>query len=168
MANVREYTLDLSPQSAEQIAKMIESYIKELDTKRRLLIEQLAQLGLPIIEQNAAAAQEPIDNYSTNIVIVDSGNTTTAKLILEGNEVLFVEFGAGIHFNGSSSPNPYSAKFGYEIGGYGKHQGLNDFWFYREDGELIKSHGTKATMPMYRAYEEICNNFIRIAESVFM
>lgn len=169
MANVREYTLALSPKGAEEIERMIQAYINELETKRRLLISELSKLGVPIIQQQMSLAEEPVKQpYDVYINFFDYPDMSRASLNLRGSEVLFVEFGAGVHFNGSGSPNPYASTLGYEIGGYGKHQGLNDFWFYREDGELIKSHGTKATMPMYRAYEEICNSFLRIAEAVFM
>ena len=42
------------------------------------------------------------------------------------------------------------------------------FWFYYADtGEAVMSHGTQATMPMYRAGLEMRRQILAIAKEVF-
>lgn len=94
----------------------------------------------------------------------------TSSIRLTGEDVAFVEFGAGVHYNGhpNSSPNPYGVKLGYTIGSYGWHQGLDDFWSYKDDnGVDVVSYGTEAAMPLFYASEAIKQKYRDIAKSVF-
>ena len=93
--------------------------------------------------------------------------SSTIRLV--GDDVAFVEFGAGIHFNGhpNSSPNPYGVKLGYTIGSYGLGQGLNEYWFYKDGGEWKVSEGTEATMPLFHASEAIKQEYLDVARKVF-
>ena len=56
---------------------------------------------------------------------------------------------------------------GYTIGSYGKGLGKRKVWGYYRDGELILTHGTPATMPMYNALKQACDNIWSIAREVF-
>lgn len=83
---------------------------------------------------------------------------------------MFIEFGAGIHYNGAagSSPHPKGEEFGYTIGSYGQGKGKNESWvYYADSGEWVRSYGTEATMPMYKASVEIIQNIRKIAKEVF-
>ena len=93
-----------------------------------------------------------------------------ATLIVSGKDLLFIEFGAGVHYNGAvgSSPHPLGASKGYTIGSYGKGNGSKDAWYYYSDtGEVVKSHGTQATMPVYKAGVEMRQQMLKIAKEVF-
>lgn len=83
---------------------------------------------------------------------------TGYKVIAEGPEVTFIEFGAGVYYNppAGTSPHPRGADLGFVIGGYGKGQGKQNAWgYYAEDGNLVITHGTAAQTPLYRAFEEV-------------
>lgn len=99
--------------------------------------------------------------------IDNRGNVTV--VVANGEDAVWIEFGAGVHYNGSvgSSPNPYGAKLGFIIGGYGKGNGRKETWGFYEDGELKITHGTPAKMPMANAVTALCNEFPRIAKEVF-
>lgn len=57
---------------------------------------------------------------------------------------------------------------GYTIGSYGKGLGKNDYWvYYTDDGRFLTSHGTEATMPVYKAGQEIIKRIREIAKEVF-
>lgn len=161
----------LSQRSIQNAVSEIRKYREELSDKNRLFVQKLCELGIPVIDQNIAAAQGDSDkNHNTYIKINSFGSYAQAQLIVEGVDLLFIEFGAGIHYNSSagSSPHPKGQEFGYTIGSYGKGKGANDYWFYYADtGESVKSRGTEATMPVYKASVEIIQNIRRIAKEVF-
>ena len=167
----KKISISLSSKSIQNAIKEIEAYRKQFIDRNELFVRRLAEVGIPVIDQNIAAAQGDSEkNHNTYIKINSFGCYSEAKLVVEGSDLLYIEFGAGIHHNGSAgaSPHPKGKEFGYTIGSYGKGQGKNDFWFYYADtGEAVMSHGTEATMPVFRASQEIIQNIRRIAKEVF-
>lgn len=167
----KKISISLSQKSIQNAINEVRKYQRELIDKNELFVRRLAELGIPIINQNIAAAQGDSDkNHNTYIKINSFGSYSEAKLVVEGSELLYIEFGSGIHYNGSAgtSPHPKGKEFGYTIGSYGKGQGKNDFWFYYAGtGEAVMSHGTESTMPVYKASVEIIHNIRRIAREVF-
>lgn len=163
--------ISLSEKSIRNAINEIEVYKRQFIERNEAFVRRLAELGIPVIDQNIAAAQGDSDkSHNTYIKINSFGSYSEAKLVVEGKSILFIEFGAGIRYNGSSgtSPHPKGEEFGYTIGSYGKGQGSKDFWFYYADtGESVMSHGTEATMPVFRASQEIIQNIRRIAREVF-
>ncbi len=163
--------ISLSEKSIRNAINEIEVYKRQFVERNEVFVRRLAELGIPVIDQNIAAAQGDSDkSHNTYIKINSFGSYSESKLVVEGKSILFIEFGAGIRYNGSSgtSPHPKGEEFGYTIGSYGKGQGSKDFWFYYADtGESVMSHGTEATMPVFRASQEIIQNIRRIAREVF-
>ena len=82
---------------------------------------------------------------------------------------MFIEFGAGVKYNGPAgqSPHPIGKEIGYTIGSFGNGHGKQNTWGYIEDGKLILTHGTKATMPVYSASLKIANEVETVARRVF-
>lgn len=167
----KKISISLSQKSIQNAINEVRKYQRELIDKNELFVRRLAELGIPIINQNIAAAQGDSDkNHNTYIKINSFGSYSEVKLVVEGSELLYIEFGSGIHYNGSAgtSPHPKGEEFGYTIGSYGKGQGSKDFWFYYADtGEAVMSHGTESTMPVYKASVEIIQNIRRVAREVF-
>lgn len=167
----KKISISLSQKSIQNAINEVRKYQRELIDKNELFVRRLAELGIPVIDQNIAVAQGDSDkNHNTYIKINSFGSYSEAKLVVEGSELLYIEFGSGIHYNGSAgtSPHPKGEEFGYTIGSYGKGQGSKDFWFYYADtGEAVMSHGTQSTMPVYKASMEIIQNIRRIAREVF-
>ena len=161
----------LSQKSIQKAIDEIKKYQKSLRSKNEIFIKRLCELGIPVINQNILAAQGDSDkNHNTYIKINSFGNYAEAHLICEGKSILFIEFGAGIYHNGAagSSPHPKGEEFGYTIGSYGQGKGKNNSWVYVSDsGEWVRSYGTEATMPMYKASVEIIQNIRKIAKEVF-
>lgn len=157
--------------SIDDAINEIINYQNSLNDKCVVFVEKLSEIGIPIINKNISSAKGDSDKgHNTYIKINSFGSYSQAKLIVEGKDILFIEFGAGIHYNGSagSSPHPRGQEFGYTIGSYGQGKGKNDFWFYYADtGESVMSHGTQATMPVYKASLEIRKKILKIAREVF-
>lgn len=157
--------------SLDEAIRQIRQYQNSLNDKCALFVRRLAEVGIPVIDENIAAAQGDSDKgHNTYIKINSFGSYSQAELIVESKSILWIEFGAGVHFNGhlGSSPHPKGEELGYTIGSYGKGQGKNDFWFYYADsGEAVMSRGTQATMPVYKAGLEIKRQILKIAREVF-
>lgn len=157
--------------SLQSAIKQIQQYRDDLLRKCDLFVRRLAEVGIPVIDQNISAAAGDSDKgHNTYIKLNSFGSYSQATLVCEGKDLLFIEFGAGVHYNGAagSSPHPKGEEMGYTIGSYGKGQGKNDFWFYYADtGEAVMSHGTQATMPMYKAGVEMRRQILTIAKEVF-
>ena len=105
---------------------------------------------------------------SVNVVVEDNGNITL--VIANGDDAVFIEFGAGVYYNGGvgSSPNPLGAALGYTIGSYGKGNGAKNVWGFKgSDGQLHLTHGVPASMPMYKAMMAVVNDIEQIAREVF-
>ena len=160
-----------NPKSIQNCIKQIEAYRDDLSRKCELFVRRLAELGFPVIDSNIAAAQGTSDkNHNTYIKINSFGSYSQAELIVEGQGILFIEFGAGIYYNGSAaaSPHPLGKEFGYTIGSYGQGKGKQSAWgYYDKSGALVITHGTEATMPVYKAGLEIRKQMLKIAKEVF-
>ena len=163
----------------------LQEYQKKLPSLMETFITKLVLLGVPIIDERIMSASGDKDRgHNTNVRIRAFGSYTEAVLTVEGRDIVFFEFGAGIHFNGAvgTSPRPSESgtmngityditggeELGYTIGSYGNGQGAKDYWFYVADsGEKVRSYGTEATMPMYAASMEIIKNVYTVAKEVF-
>lgn len=163
--------MSLSHDSIQNAIKQLRAYQSGLKSKNELFLKRLTGLGIPVIDQNIAASQgDSNKNHNTYIKINSFGNYTQVTLVCEGVDLLFIEFGAGIKYNtpAGTSPHPKGQELGYTIGSYGEGKGKDDSWiYYSETGEWVRSYGTKATMPVYKASVEIMQNIRRIAKEVF-
>ena len=93
-------------------------------------------------------------------------------VIADGEDAVWAEFGAGVHHNGTSSPHPKAAEFGFTIGSYGYHQGLKDSWYFKKDksdpnSPRVYTYGAPASMPMYKAMTKVIQEIGAIAREVF-
>lgn len=170
MANKR-FKSDLSVKGINNLIKELNAYKSELATKNELFVQRLAEVGLPVIESRIAASEGDSDkNHNAYIKINKYDTYARATLIVEGKDLLFIEFGAGIHYNtaAGTSPHPKGNELGYTIGSYGLGQGAKDYWYYEDEtGYKQLSHGTQATMPVYSAYVTIKQQILAIAREVF-
>lgn len=169
----------------DKAIKELKRYKQTLYSKGEIFVRRLAEIGIPVIDSRIAKAEgDSNPNHYTHIELMSFEEYSEARLVVDGKDIAFFEFGAGVHFNGSagSSSRPstsgsmngadYSTtggeELGYTIGSYGKGQGKNDSWFYKADnGDVIRSYGTEATMPLYHATLEILNSIEQIAKEVY-
>jgi len=101
---------------------------------------------------------------SVSVTTQDAGEVVL--VVATGDDAIFIEFGAGVHFNGASgySPHPWGEEHGFLIGEYGQGLGSREQWPIMTG---FWSYGTKATMPMYRAVMELKDVFPSMAKEVF-
>ena len=171
----RTITLDIfNPASIDAAVKEIREYADWVKRKTDELRERVAYFIAKDASAvfNTAVADDLIGEGavigSVNVVVEDNGNMTL--VIANGEDAVFMEFGAGVYYNGGvgSSPNPLGAALGYTIGSYGKGNGAKAVWGFKgEDGALHLTHGVPASMPLYRALQSVVNDIEQIAREVF-
>lgn len=163
----------LSEKEIDRAIKELERYKQELIRKTALLREKVADRIANLSRSGFAGAV--VDDVlrggvKTAQVQVSLDNHENVSLVIaNGEDAVWVEFGAGVFHNGStgSSPHPEGAELGFTIGGYGKGMGKKEVWGYYEDGELRLTHGTPAIMPMYNAVRTVCEEIADVAREVF-
>jgi hypothetical protein len=174
----------LSLSSIKKLQDSLKAYSDSLTDKCERVVRELADIGLKEAERQISKAGYTYEQTKNNGYIESGSNTdhysevkvttlngySRADLIVNGKDIAFIEFGSGVHYNGAvgQSPNPDGQKLGMVIGSYGKGNGKEDVWgYYAESGELILSHGTKATMPMYNATMKMYKAAPKVVKQVF-
>ena len=163
----------LSVRDIDRAMRELEQYKQDIIRKTDLLREKVAGRLAELSRDGFAGAV--VDDLlkggqrtaQVDVSIDQRGNITLA--IARGEDAVWVEFGAGVHYNGSAgtSPHPKGSELGFTIGGYGKGMGKKDVWGFYEDGKLRLTHGAPATMPMYNAVKTVCDEIAEIAREVF-
>ena len=163
----------LSTKSIDKAIKEIKAYKDEVRLKTVQLVRALASIGLTVVDSNKfAEGDTDASNTNAYVEVEERGTTAIAHLYLAGmgEDVAFIEFGAGVYYNGSagSSPNPFGQKLGLTIGSYGKGHGKENSWYYRDANKIFRvSFGTKAAMPLAKADEAIRDQFFDVARAIF-
>lgn len=99
---------NLSQKSIGNAIKELKAYQNSLRDKNELFLKRLCELGIPVIDENIMLVQGDSDkNHNTYIKINRFGNYAQATLVCEGSGLLFIEFGAGIHYNGAAGSIPH-------------------------------------------------------------
>lgn len=163
----------LSERGIDKAIKELEQYKQELIRKTSLLREKVADRIAELAQSgfNGAVVDDMLKGgVKTAQVTVSLSNTDDISLVIaNGEDAVWVEFGAGVYHNGSAgaSPHPEGSELGFTIGGYGKGMGKRDVWGYYEGDTLRLTHGTPSIMPMYNAVKTVCDEIADIAREVF-
>lgn len=167
----------LSESEISRALKELAEYKQEILRKTELLREKVAErladearsgFSGAVVDEQILKGGSASPKYAQVDVSVDNRGSVTV-VVAKGEDAVWVEFGAGVYFNGSpgSSPHPRGVELGMTIGGFGKGNGKKETWGFYEDGELKLSRGTPARMPMSRAVTTVCNDIQEIAKEVF-
>ena len=163
--------------SSEEVRRAI----KEVTEFKQDLMLNSKKLQYRVAEMMSERPQQGFNNSKVDELLSANGRSPDVSVsvsqqgnitlvIANGADAVFVEFGAGVYNNGSvgSSPHPKGQQLGFTIGGYGKGNGAKEVWGFLQDGEVKFTHGTKATMPMQKALNEVCPKIYQIAREVFV
>ncbi len=165
----------LDPKSIERAISEIREYkaeiVRKTDLLRRTVAEKIAE------DARGGFASAVVDDLlpdsggarSANVDVTIDEQDNVSIVIANGEDAVWVEFGAGVYANGAvgSSPHPKGQELGFTIGGYGKGFGARQVWGFYEDGVLKLTHGTPAAMPLYHAMQRVCDDVAAIAKEVF-
>ena len=154
----KEITTTLDQAALTKAIKEIRRYKREIEQKTQRLAQIVAEKIATLAAGGFASSSVDVlvdggawRSAHASVQIEDGGNMKV--IVATGSDVIWCEFGAGVHFNGGagSSPHPLGTKLGYTIGGYGEGHGAQDSWSFNSASGLLETHGTPASMPMYKA-----------------
>lgn len=162
---MKKISIKLDSAEIGKAIKEIQEYREELNKKIELFVDALIHEGMNVAKARLASTRgDSTDASVDSFYISSTGDIIKAVIYLEGEDALFVEFGAGIVFN--PVDHPLAASLGYGPGTYPgqTHVPMPGYWYYG-DGKL--SVGTEATMPIYGAAEHMRNVIVQKANEVF-
>lgn len=182
MAKTISFTLDAA--SIGKAIKELNDYTKDFEQKCKELRKRIAERIKWSAQQGFSTAMvgdiflqvsgkekspaSPIMGSSVQVNVKHEDNVSVVWT--EGEDAVFIEYGAGVYHNGSpgDSPHPWGLEQGFVIGGYGKNHGTQNAWGYRDsDGNIYITHGTPAAMPIYRGAEEAIRAVGELIQEVF-
>ena len=164
----------LSANEIDKAIKILEQYKQELIRKTNLLQIKVAQRLAKLAESGFSGAV--VDDFMQNglrtadvSVDIDYERNDVTVVVASGEDAIWVEFGTGVHYNGSvgTSPHPKGSELGFTIGTYGKGMGKRDVWGFTDDEGFHLTHGAPAVMPMYNAVKLVSDEIVEIAREVF-
>lgn len=171
----------LSVEGINSIISQLQQYKTDLQRRQERFVRRLAEEGFDIaaIQLNDVEEMDWNERHYTSLdtdkqpgtLTIETqfeGEIASCTLTFSGQQVLFIEFGAGFFWN--PLPNPKESEFGYGVGTFPgqKHANDENGWaYYGEDNQWHRSMGIKATMPMYHASVQIREKVVEIAKEVF-
>lgn len=142
--------------------------LKKLDE----VTKRLAEIGFKVAQSEFLAATN-LDNAGVSVKLVKIPNGY--QIQADGEAVCYLEFGAGVYYNGSFGN--YGGERPAGIDGIGEHDTINDSgvskgtqktWAYYDNaGNLIKTHGTYAYQPMFHSLREMERQAEAVIKEVF-
>ena len=164
----------------DEAIKQIDAYKQSLNAKCQRLAQLIAERVAWSASQGFSGSiaddivKPPGERPTPNVTVSIDDRGTIQVVMAEGKDAVFVEFGAGVHYNGGKgmigrSPNPLVEKNGlpFTIGSYDKGNGRKEAWGWIEDETLYVSRGTPAAMPMYHGVQEARAVILDLAREVF-
>ena len=174
MAKSQTKVYPLSVDGINRLVNDLENYKKQLLTKAEQLLNELSKRGIRTAKERIQGTIGDSDKH-VKVEVSDIsyvGNNVIFTITAEGEDILFIEFGAGVFYNGGvvgKSPHPWGEEMGYVIGKYPKGRkgySLGRFMSWTTPSGKI-SMGTKASMPMLGAMETMYKSVDDACKKVF-
>lgn len=162
----------LSVKSIEDAISKIKDYKDKLERLQTELPKALAEYGMERaqIYYDYAAYDIYLDGTGGGADVEVSVEPTPNgySIVARGEKVAFIEFGAGIYFNGDGGSYlgerpPFIAN----IGEYGMGNGSKPTWFFTDEmGESHGTHGTPASNALYFTMRDVKDRITEIAREI--
>ena len=168
---MKSIRFELRTSSIDKAIQELKKYQESINEKIEEFVRVLANDGV-VVARTQLGTLEGDSTASLGVQVNADGDIVKAIIFLQGKDVLFVEFGAGIYYNNGNA-HPLAAQFGYGVGTYKSEHPPNrainpGYWWYRDEGGGLRlSLGTKSVRPIYEAAQNIRNTAIMKAVSVF-
>lgn len=168
---------------SKQILKVVKKMQKQVDDLTKEALNRVVSYATNSAQNSfdkfydEVPADDPFVFVSNTPITQYKDHAWSRKINCVGNQVLFIEFGAGVYYyTGDVEARLYSKYLGnlptrpsmiYEIGGYGQHRGRDDVWFYksqtgresenayyvktnRQGQSIMITHGNRPARALYR------------------
>ena len=155
----------------------IDNAIEQLDALEKKLemlsarMQRLAELGVRVAED--AFTQVALDAEIEPVTVTYKMQKDGFTIIAKGRQVAYMEFGAGVYYNGIE---PYEGERPAGIDPIGGHDTITnsgfslgnfDSWSYKKGDKTIVTHGTPAAQGMYLAEKAMEEEVKRIIKEIF-
>lgn len=171
--------ITLDEASVDNAIKQLRKYEKSLSSKLDDFLDALADIGVDTIDNIVSFIPQDQELDSGTITKVPNklkDGRSRMKIRFTSEDVLFIEFSAGITYGTNDYPLP-SGK-GYGMGTYpdGKGHWDNPYgWYYQDKSSpyainergTVHSYGNPAYMPMYHAIEAMTLQIWATAYKIF-
>lgn len=166
----------------ETVIAQIEQQKEDLKNKERIALERVCQRLITLIQlySNGAVSDElyqeqrskgvstyiPATEYSGGFQCSYVVNKHSATVTVVDKDLFFIEFGAGKYANGF---NPLKDEISMPTGRgtYGLGLGRLDRWHFTDSRGRLMAKGTPATMPIFKAIEQVKTEIPTICKGVF-
>ena len=156
---MKRIEIELSADSCRAAVEELRRYRKEIKPKLDEVCKRLVEIGMLEAQLHLVLANGNTDATILQPVKIDNGY----KLVMQGEDVYFVEFGTG----DAANPNGYAVSVPVYPGSYSEEHAEKyatyGFWWY--GGEKLTE--TPAYMPMYYAGKRMREELPRIVKEVF-
>lgn len=160
--------IDLSREGVREGVRQLRAFKSWLQEKTDLLLELLTNAGLQVAQMRFSAVAVIYDtgerpmNY--NIEVDHRGHTWVIRAL--GEDICFLEFGAGVTWGKGYLGERPSKVVG--IGEYGKGHGDNPHgWWFKNGNKAKRTLGNPPANAMYGAQEIIRQRVYDVAREVF-
>lgn len=157
---MKTITIELSAESCKEAIKELKRYEREIKPKLDEICRQLAEIGRD--EAIAIVCSIPFAEGNTVERIESVPIENGYKIVMDGKDVYFIEFGTG---DGVNPHYDTSVPVAWGTWSAENKQMLwnNGFWYY----DKVRYTGTPAYMPMYYAEKKMRESAKRVAQGVF-
>lgn len=161
----KQIRISLDVSSIDNALREIEAYKKFIAEKTQELTRRLAEIGL---EQATVLFSGAMYDGTNDVECEIESTERGYRIIARGEAVCFIEFGAGVFYNGEEA-YPASRPPGVVgIGQYGQGKGKRKGWYYLDaSGERQFTRGNPPAAAMFNASEKIKNDVLRVCREVF-
>ena len=166
MANKFEFEFVLSHQSMLNLIKNLKNYKNELANIKQYILQALAQYTQErvkyYISETVGKGGYPTTNALLDSISISQITNDMVRVYTNLAYAKFVEFGTGV--KAKNNPHPSSNEFGWS---YDTNAKGEMGWVYRSsDGNYYWTQGEEAHQFMYRAYQDLKENYMSITKQV--
>lgn len=154
----------MSKQSLEDAVKSVESFREKVVKLTELLPKALAEFGA--VRAKVLYDESPYNEDPSNVSVRAEPTENGWLVLAEGEAVCFVEFGAGVHYNGNESYRGIRPPGIVGIGEYGDGRGKQDVWAYGKVKPVKWTHGTPASNSLYYTASEMEQRITETARKI--
>lgn len=160
----KKIKIGLSVREIEQLEKAVQEHKKWLQNRSKMLLERLAQLGATNVSLRfSRAVYSGKKDFSVSVKPFKNGY----KVIVDGESVLFIEFGSGITYG---SGHPEASEHGMGPGTYPDGKGhWNDpnGWYIPKEKGGGHTYGNPPAMAVYQTVKDLERELPNIVKEVF-
>lgn len=166
-------TIEIDPFKQSDINKAIKKlkeYSVWVQQKSEELIDRLADIGVEVASITFDNNFEPYvsNNIQHDVHVYKLRDGNGYAISAQGKDVCFLEFGAGVYYNGSGMYPTQTPNEIVGIGEYGHGWGKRRGWVFKDtNGNAVFTRGNPPAMAMWQSEQAMIDAVTSVAREVF-